>query len=847
MALKLDDRPDNNSYDNGDPGWRDKTQPESLEDRYNQPSGTADDVPEDHPDRASLSPSDLDSEESGGSADTPRTRADEAEASQLGSSSPADDSNFNYKNEGKTKVRGKLKQRRKKLMLLVGAGGGGGIAILLLFILLSSFKAIHFATVIRTSGFATSQLIMRKEFAQIGYENAVLTEDSVRGLSTPERTMFDRLRGVNVRKTLDNLGESNQFKIYQTNEGVQGFEIRGQRFLIDDFAQQFTGKDGLPKQSFGDLTWREKMTVRNDILGKVSNDLSDVLQAEGNTFRTSFFKGFREHFGIRTSKWAQKARDLLGKSPDEAEALTREQTIQEVNGGESAHSTLSDVQQAADETSKAIEEDAAKNLRLRTKDWVDTGLKKSGIENGVTGFEDALSKVSVGVLVATTYCMIHDANNALSQVNPQLEGRAQRFAHDIQTTAEQGQAGDINAEAMGAASRMWDGSPNVPPANNSPLYLEATSTSPASFSPASLENLPRAKIDGGALTGAIATIDDLVQSVFSLGTNHWPIIGGIVKKFTQPELTAACNAVLTPEGQAMIVVGEVAGAVLTAGGEEGFLQATATSLKELATGFVAPKGIATLAFFSGLGVGLQQLVSIYSGGGFSGAETGEDRASTGFIATNYQNATVNRGVAYGRPLDPPESRATRQVAMADMRQSYQDKPFKDRYFAVDNPYSLVGHLAAIVPGSFGSALYSLRTSLAHIGSTIASLINGKVWFGSILSSFGSKAYAAGNPSDIMADYNYFGIGQWGWSTDEINKITNDESYDTIPNGGWVIAHNQNGELDKQFEKCYTPAAQTDVPSDCSKEYLSQESAIRWRLYRLHLEIIDQMNASGQQT
>ncbi|MBI3624292.1 hypothetical protein HY218_01520 [Candidatus Saccharibacteria bacterium] len=311
---------------------------------------------------------------------------------------------------------------------------------------------------------------------------------------------------------------------------------------------------------------------------------------------------------------------------------------------------------------------------------------------------------------------------------------------------------------------------------------------------------------------------------------------------------------MTPEAQGLIVVGEVLGVILTGGvtggGEEGFLKASVSAIKELASGFVSAKGLTTATFFVGVGAGLQFLVGMYGGTSFSGAETGEDRYTTGAIATNYQNAAVGRGVAYGRKLDPAEARASRIIATQDMVQAYQQKPLGYRYFAIDNPYSLVGNLAAIVPSSFGSLAYRLQSGLSHIGSIFSSrvieFVNPVTLFSGLLNH---HAYAASS-SDLMADYNYFGIDQWGWSADELYKLTNDESYDTIQNGGWVIAHNQNSELDQQYQKCYSPAAQTDdalKDSACSSESLKQESALRWRLYQLQNEVIDQLKATGQST
>ena len=727
----------------------------------------------------------------------------------------------------------------KRGLVFGGIGGSIIIIILVLAMFLGTLKNVHFATIMRNAGFATSQLVMRKQFSQIGYENAVLTEDSVRGLTAPERTMFDRLRRINPQKTMDMMGESGNFKVYQDADGIKGFELKGKRFLIDDYAKPFS------KERFGDLTWREKLTVKNQILGDINYDLAEVLKAEPRSFRNGFFKAFREHFGIKNTKWANAARALIGKTPDEALAKTREEVVKRVRGESNIPgSSIDNVEEGAKGVDDAIDNDAKNNLRKRSKAWLDEGLKKAGRESGIKSLEDDLAKFSTAALIATIYCMLHDANNAINESNPSTEERAQRLSHDIQTTGDQTKLHKVSAEAVGASAALWDGSNDAPPATDSPLYQEAAYGNVSGFSDASTENLPTAKIDKDEFARMLGTVDGFITNALSGGFGWIPG----VKKLTEAVLNEGCRLIMSPGGMMVVVGIELLGTIMTSGGSEGFLVATGTALKTLVKGVFSKKGLTQFGLLAGGGLALRFLVILHSNASFSGAETGEDLYSSGAIATNYQNAATGRGVAYGKPLTPEESRSTRKTAMQDMRSMYKQKPWDERYFATDNPYSLLGRFAAKVPTSFSSGLLSLRAGVSNLGSMLASLFSGKnnLLLAFWSTGFGQKAYAA-TSSDIMADYDYFGIEQWGWSPEELYKLDNDESYGTLQNGGWVIERNQNGELDEKYQDCFTKPAQTDVPEKCYSKGdkkdrldLGSEEALRWRLYKLHTSIIDQL-------
>jgi len=58
--------------------------------------------------------------------------------------------------------------------------------IFVVFVFLSSFKAVHFSTVLRSAGFARFNLYNSRMFAQTAFDAAVLSEGSTGSLKIEE-------------------------------------------------------------------------------------------------------------------------------------------------------------------------------------------------------------------------------------------------------------------------------------------------------------------------------------------------------------------------------------------------------------------------------------------------------------------------------------------------------------------------------------------------------------------------------------------------------------------------------------------------------------------------------------
>jgi LAS superfamily LD-carboxypeptidase LdcB len=723
--------------------------------------------------------------------------------------------------------------KKKKKTLLLALGGGTGLMavglVVVMMFFLSSLKGVHFATIMRSTGFASTQLVMRKTFSDIAFDASMLSEDSVGSLTRYERSMWERVRRVNPDKVMKSLGQGDdQFKIVTERKGIFGtkeigFEVRGKRFLKDDFAQKFG------KETYKDLTWREKLTVKNDILSTVSDEMAETLRAESRTFRSSFFKGFQHHFNIRTSAWAQKGRELIGKSYPEADIDNRTKTYEEITKDESLRSNLDMVNQASDEFDDAVKKGILDRANMRTKDWADSAFKKVGVDD-VAAFSDAAGKVSIGVFAITMYCTAREIDNSLTDINKQKEAQAQRYMHDIQTKSDQVRRGEVSSVATGAFSAEWDnGGEHIPSADASPLYREATGYNYTGKNvDADIEGAPTAKIPASPLH----TIIELVDGVIKGPAQYIPGVENI----QDAVINEACGLALNPIAQATVAGIDVVVSVLAAAATGGLTEAIKTAAKSAV--------VLGLGIYGGnlIGEWLQNVITNFAGGNFTGAEKGTERYTAGAIATNYGNATTGRASTYGRPMDKEEAKGTQRVALAAERNYYSKGSLQTRYLAIDNPYSLVGRMAALTPATVPGLLSKINSGASSFVTNISSILSGARGFTFALDTIGlSQKASAAAPSDILADHNYFNIEQWGWSVSELARIDNDENFDTIKNGAWVEERNQRGELDAKYEKCYKPEAQTSVPEEgCRKADLSTDEALHWRLYKVRNSVIDQL-------
>ncbi len=734
---------------------------------------------------------------------------------------------------------GQTQTRRYKRALFIGTPIGLVLIALVMLaaIFFGSLKSVHFATVLRSSGFATFQLSMRRFWSQVEFDKTVLTEDSTGSLERPSSNLLEKLRITkSPERIFKELGRENSLKFITENGNVRGFEINGERVSYDDIAQANFGKNMDELNGLSNV--RERMTIRKAVVDRINLDFSDRL-GDSRFYRNSFWKGFREFTGIRMNWPLQKIRELAGKKPLESESSFRQnEETYTAEGNTKATSALDQVEEAADAEANTVKTTTKLGERLRSPEIFNKALDSIGIKPA--DFRDGLNKASTPVLVGTLYCIAHDLAQTGPRINENLEMQAARYGHDQQTIKEQIQDGkNVNAEFVSASNADWDGVKKngqtvVPPAEVSPYYLADTNQSQSKGDLDSLKNAPSVHLD--LPTDQLGYLDDIVKAFLTAGTSpiltNIPGIGSGIDSALNSFIDYSCNALLNPFVQGGFVLAEV-----FAAGSSGGLEAVAASMFK------------AIVFFGGgaaLGQVLEDYIHNLAGTGFSGASSGSDKFTESAIATDYLDSRSNQGVAYGRPMSGDEAAATKTAALEENRKIFQESPWQDRYFAIDNPYSLVGTLSVQMPYSFANLTTKAVAAFTALPRVVASFVSGQLNGNLFVHLFAvgqqQTAFAA-EGIDFQKKADFFGVQQWGWTPAETNRVETDPDFSLENNAAWVEQYDQQhpGWSDA-LKKCYNPdTLLTNLPGNCTQSRLQQDDALHWRLYQVHSVVIDDMS------
>ncbi len=721
-------------------------------------------------------------------------------------------------------------QRVRRTLFIGGPLGIVAIIAVLLMIFVGQLKAVHFATVLRSGGFATFELSMRRFFADVEFDKTVTTADSTGPLGNrPDSKLLRRLvTGDDPRSVAQKLGREGSLQYVNENGEIKGFQFgSGNSDIInyDEIAQRLFTKNA------DQLTIRQRMTLRKNVVDEVNVRMAQRLGEEGRFFRNDFWTQFRDITGIRMSIPRQFMRSLLGEKPIEAETSVRLNQEENIDGSAGVDSGIDTVKKTTDAVKAETTNSIKLGQRLRDPTIYRTALSNAGINPDV--LTETVAKASPYVLVGTLYCIGHDLGGVDQRINQSLEKQAARSASDIQVTSEQIMDGkNVNAAFVSAANADYDGvkaadgSTLIPPGEVSPYYKAATGQSMSGADMDSLKDTPSTHIE--TPLGYLADVDTIIKNAISAGAVNIPGIGKIINSGYDAAIDSACGTITNPAAQTAFVLFDVAAAAASGG-----TTAAATAMFKAAV------------FFGGgayAGQALQSYVESLSGTGFGGGKSGVDKVNAGGVSTDYLNEQSNRGVAMGRPLSNDEAAATKTAALIETHKQFQDQAWRDRYFAINNPYSLVGSLSAYFPSSLASLGNRLADSLSSLPKTLASFVGGQLSGGLVLNLFNGShqqvAYAA-DSVDFQTKANFFGVQQWGWSQEEINQIESNPDFDFANNAAYVEAR---PDLDGRFSKCYSSnSLLTDIPSGCDAGTLSQPDALHWRLYKVHSFVVDNLN------
>lgn len=689
------------------------------------------------------------------------------------------------------------------------------VIALMLLMFIGPYKVIHFATVLRSAGMARFTYQINRQFANVNFNAAVLTNESTGNIKLGQRSLIDVLRRVNPQKQLTVLGREGTVKFnfetecgfgcLKTTSQLKGVVVNGDEFSLDSITQDKYGK------SFDDLSYREKVFVKNEFSKQLGSKLADRLAIENRAFRSSVFNGLRQVTGISMSKWANKARDYIGKTPEEAKAKNVQETMDRVSQGNNGRSASSEAIREAVEA-KANPTDEAKRVAA------------GAARDKAVRMTETAGKASLAVLAMTTSCIAHDLHNSFDEIHANYEQQIARVGHDALTTADQIKSGDTTMEAVGAENSRWDN------AENSVIYRQSTGQDvPENDSALAQLNAIPGDASNSGFAQFISTVDEILMPKNPLAF-FIPAIGDI----QDSAQNIGCEVVLNPTVQWITVGGETAltavASFFSAGGAAAGKVAVQAGVETAIRGIV----------YAGAGVGVGEIIgrwidsAVANLTSFTGAETGTSLYNNSAVGVNYLEQTGTRQVNYGKPLSADEAQATDQIALDYVKSTYSDGSINNRYFAVSNPYSLTSRLIPYLPSSAGEMASSIPKFIGSIFKAPASLFS---------NIFGGKKVSAATAS--ATDFSGYSQ-QWGWTEDEYNRIDNDETYAPQALTDYYANHiddTSGGQnLYSMYERCYDATLQKDIPSYCTSDFLSTDVALHWRYYQSMMLAADWMSS-----
>ena len=532
--------------------------------------------------------------------------------------------------------------------------------------------------------------------------------------------------------------------------------------------------------------------------------------------RFKIYQTLRAAAGIRMFKWADKARAYFGKTPQEARKLNVDETIQAVDEGNGRPKTGVD---AIDEEAEKAQEDAKKAA--------EAGAKNAGEVR--TAWAKALrttTKVSDAVFVTTAACIIHSLSTSLEQSQEQTQKQALRLGQDPITTAAQIKEGDVTSEAVAADSDRYD------EAEKSVAYKQATGEGKLTKDDIQqISDVPNIEGPAGTFKDVIGSVNGFIETT----TVGGPWISGILDAFGadgfKGKLTdKACNVILNQYVQYSIAGGEVLVSIISAGTTKGVI----AGIKAAITGGLQIAGSIGLGEL--LGSLLDNAVHSAAGLDYSGTETGVPMFNQEYVGVTSFEAYGSRSVLMGAPGSKEDTQKLQKTAMEDVYRQNSELPFMQRYFAIDNPYSLTGKAIAIAPTNFADLAGMVRSGL---GSVAAIFSSPQQMFGTIGNIFMPHQYAS-----AAENVNLIGLGgvkPW-IITDEEQAMMDTPEFDWPANQEYYEAHKD--QLDKDYGPCYAEGTelQSQIPGadgeakdgvNCyEKGYLTSDAARHYRFYYL---------------
>lgn len=789
----------------------------------------------------------------------------------------AENGQFVYNREQKKKrislTKGvKKKFKRKTAVFVVGFLGIFAVAIIFISMFFSSLKIIQLAENITVWNMARSARSLRISQAQIIEEN-IASETMTDSRYT---TLRDRFSASKVGVAIDKFNALRPSKVFSNlNKGFEPVYVTEGQTIFGNPKKVFAGynytsPDGtvsfIEKSNSKFFRPFQNSAERIRFAAETTAVIEKDLQGYKTYVRNSVIKKVLADKGIKLRWWEKYGNKYKDLKQQAAERLAQQDEYNALNGEDSSCRIVQSVCDAAKETDDAT--------RTALKDAVDdengggarsveskvTEARRETLKTSVskTGVTRALEAASVIYAVAVPLCLIYEGSIENSaDIIDQNELALERQYFSVVTAADQQKAGESVAEAVGGFSgKIGDISDSVPQLRASGKIVDpSTQMNPL--------ELPES-----SSTGSYSLINVTLGDSAAVDAMNKVADKG-------------CGFITDLKVGLGVTVLEYAASLFTGGGARAGEEAAATGVKLAVQNLmkrltftetrrmIEEKGAAyalknTIGKFMvktglmvGATVGLTELAKMAvlkhvqaANDGLSMDATFANQADMG---GNLLNRDYGQQLLYGRPLTTPEVQASKEKDIAYLQEINSRKSFKERYFAVTNPSSLVSRI--------GMSIYSFTSKPDTItGKMFGSLSNSLSSLSNSLYKvfFPRKLFAATSIVSGAGDYN---LVQWGWSEEEEGIIQNNLDYQPMMNDLILDASGKKQEIETKYSKCYIDSTgkmlaegkiqrETDGKviadkGDCSPQKLGLQNndgygdlVFRWRLSKRNDNIVN---------
>ncbi len=516
--------------------------------------------------------------------------------------------------------------------------------------------------------------------------------------------------------------------------------------------------------------------------------------------------------GIKLRVWDKAF--LKKITPEAAESMTQALSYERSKTPRASGCISSEVCAARDKADDAVEE-VVKNAKNETADEVgekaDDAAAKVLQDTIGTKVNSVLQTTSAVYAVAVPLCLVFDGSIENSKdATDNKESALQNQYFLVRTAADQIKAGDTNSTAIsGLSKKLGEINDSVPVrrANGENINTvqeinpsgqpQASATGTYSLLNVLLDRfgIPQAVLDtanSGAQktcrvltdikTGIALTAVELGLAVFSLGSSE-----GALK-------TAST-------GFGTLIKTSFSKFLTRAGLETGIKEAGTLTASRLIARETMRSG-SRLALKIGLQVGAtigatelaKMIVLHHMNGGVNGLATNANAATQADMGGNLKAQEDGQKVLYGRPMLKNEVAASVVADNAYIKSNVARLPFKERYFAITNPFSFVSKMGF----AFSSFTQKFTNTNSFVPTILGSVKQSTLRVASTLTS--SQKARAEETIEGAGPYN---IVQWGWSEEENNIVQNNPDYAPIDNEIAVTSSGKEEEIQKEYGDCFT--------------------------------------------